>query len=206
MLPQFPVYFRKHQIIKNRVKGCFWTRNDIPKEKRNVVLVYSIVLFTTCLDNINSSATLTLQANIQEPFNTTSSTATCVLSGYILILGSFIIIAGKVADIIGCHNLYLSGLTIVWICSLICACIPHNSIIPLTIFRAIHGIGASALVPSTLALAANYFTGEYSRYLMYAIMDFIISVTGTLGLGLILGVAFVETSIGYKSFFILLLQ
>lgn len=190
-----------HLLFRKIQAAFMWARTVVPMEKRNVFVVYLIVLLATCLDNINSTSSLTMAADIQNAFNTDSSTVSWVLSGYALTLGSFIMIAGKIADIIGPHNLYLIGLTIVWICALICACIPQTSIIVLIVFRAIQGIGASALVPSTLALAANYFSGEYSKYLIYAVMGFIISVTGTLGLGLVLGGAFAETSIGYRSFF-----
>lgn len=185
-----------------KLKGIFnWTQQVIPLEKRNVFVVYFMVLLATSLDNLNSTAALTMTANIEKEFNTDSSTASWVLSGYALTLGSFIMISGKISDIIGPHNLFLIGLTSVWICALICACIPHTSIITLIVFRALQGIGASSLVPSTIALAANYFTGEYAKYLPAAVIGFIISLTGTLGFGIILGGAFSETSIGYKSFF-----
>lgn len=178
-----------------------WPQQLVAVEKRNVFVVYFLVLLATSLDNLNSTAALTMTANIEKEFHTDSSTASWVLSGYALTLGSFIMISGKIADIIGPHNLFLIGLTSVWICALICACIPHSSIITLIVFRAIQGIGASSLVPSTIALAANYFTGRYAKYLPAAIIGFIISLTGTLGFGIILGGAFSETLIGYRSFF-----
>lgn len=177
------------------------SQNIIPLEKRNVFIVYFIILLATSLDNLNSTASFTMSLNIQEKFNTDSSTASWVLSGYALTLGSLIMISGKVSDIIGPHNLFLLGLTGVWICALICACIPETSIITLIVFRALQGIGASALVPSTIAIVANYFTGKYAKYLSAAIIGFIISLTGTLGIGIVLGGAFSATKVGYKSFF-----
>ncbi|ODQ44131.1 hypothetical protein PICMEDRAFT_13883 [Pichia membranifaciens NRRL Y-2026] len=170
-------------------------------EKRNIFVVYFFILMATCLDNLNSATAFTLQGNIQQAFNTDSSTASWVLSGYALTLGSFIMVSGKISDIIGPHNLYLGGLSVIWICALICACIPHSSIITLIVFRAIQGVGASALVPSTLALAANYFSGPYAKYLPGAVVGFILALTGIFGVALVLGGAFSETAIGYKSYF-----
>lgn len=125
-------------------------------------VVYAIILSGTVLDNLSSASALTFSANIQKQFNTDSSTTSWVLSGYALTLGSFIMVSGKISDVIGPHNLYLIGITIFWISALICACIPHTSIVALIVFRAIQGIGASTLIPSTIALTANYFTGPLS--------------------------------------------
>ncbi|KAG0688995.1 hypothetical protein C6P40_000254 [Pichia californica] len=186
----------------SKIKEAYlWARNIVPMERRNVFVVYFFVLLATCLDNLNTATAFTLQANIQEVFKTDSSTASWVLSGYALTLGSFILVSGKISDIIGSHNFYLLGLLVLWICSLICACLPTTSIITLIVFRAFQGIGASALVPSTLALAANYFTGKYAKYLPAAVVSFIVALTGIFGIGMVLGGAFSETSIGYKSYF-----
>lgn len=182
-------------------KFILWIRNVVPLEKRNVFVVYFFILLAAALDNMNTSAALTLSKDIERAFNTNSSTASWVLSGYALTLGSFILITGKLADIIGPHNIFLIGLSVIWICSLICACIPHTSIVALIVFRALQGVGASALVPSTVALAANYFTDELSKYLAPALGGFIIALTGVFGVGVTIGGAFSETSTGYRGFF-----
>lgn len=188
--------------LYNRLKRCIiWTRTVVPLEKRNVFVIYFIILLGTTLDNMNTATAFTLQNNIQEAFHTDSSTASWVLSGYALTLGSFIMVSGKIADVIGPHNTFLFGLAIIWISALVCACIPHTSIIPLIVFRAIQGIGGSALIPSTLALAANYFSGDKAKYLPTAILCFILALVGVFGGAVILGGAFSLTSIGYRGFF-----
>lgn len=178
-----------------------WARNVVPLEKKNVFVVYFFILLAASLDNMNTSAALTLSNDIEKAFNTNSSTASWVLSGYALTLGSFILITGKLADIIGPDNIFLIGLSVIWICSLICACIPHSSVVALIVIRALQGVGASALVPSTVALAANYFTGKLSKYLAPALGGFIIALTGIFGVGVTIGGAFSETSTGYRGFF-----
>jgi MFS family permease len=176
-------------------------RNYVPLEKRNKFMVYALILIGTALDNLNSMSALTMSPDIKEAFGTDTSTASWVLSGYGLTLGSFIMVTGKISDVIGPHNLYIIGITIIWICALICACIPHTSIIPLIVFRAIQGIGASSLLPSTMSITANYFSGDDIKYLGPAIICMIVALTATLGVGIVLGGAFSLTSIGYQSFF-----
>ncbi|GMM48847.1 hypothetical protein DAPK24_054450 [Pichia kluyveri] len=188
-------------MLNKITKPFHWARTVVPLEKRNIFVVYAVILLGTVLDNLSSASALTLSANIQKQFNTDSSTTSWVLSGYALTLGSFIMVSGKISDVIGPHNLYLIGITIFWISALICACIPHTSIVALIVFRAIQGIGASTLIPSTIALTANYFTGPLQKHLNTAVIYMIVALTATLGLGVVLGGAFSETNVGYKGFF-----
>ncbi|TID28270.1 hypothetical protein CANINC_002583 [Pichia inconspicua] len=155
-------------------------RNVVPMEKRNIFLVYFLILLGTALDNFNSAGGMTLAINIQEAYKTSSVITSWVLSAYALTLGAFIMLTGKLADIFGPHNVYIFGLLIMWVCVLVCACLPQTSIIPLIVFRAFQGLGASALIPSSIALAANYFTGPYEKFLGRSIVLLIVAVTGRL--------------------------
>lgn len=186
----------------NKIKDTVvWIRTAVPLEKRNIYFVYIIILLAASLDNINAVSILTMSENIQYAFNSDSSTTSWVLSSYALTLGSCILVTGKIADVVGPHNVFLGGLTVVWICALICALLPHSSIIALIVFRALQGIGASSLVPSMIALTANYFSGERAKYLSLAVMGMLLALVSSLGIGIVLGGVFSLTSIGYKSFF-----
>lgn len=161
--------------------------------------VYILILLATSLDNFNVTATLISQQSIQEHFNTTFAITSWALSAYALTLGSFILLFGKLADILGPHNVFLFGLTTIWICSLITAAI-DKSIIALIIFRAFQGIGASALIPSGFALTANYFS-DNAKHLQWGISGLIIALTASFGFGAIFGGAFNESNIQYKGLF-----
>lgn len=151
------------------------------------------------MDNFNVTATLTSQISIQEKFNSTSTITSWVLSAYALTLGSCILIFGKLSDILGPHNIFILGLTTIWLCSLITAVI-NDSIIALIVFRAFQGVGASALIPSGFALTANYYSYN-QRHLQLAISGLICALTASFGIGTIIGGSFALTSIGYKSLF-----
>ncbi|GMF08007.1 unnamed protein product [Ambrosiozyma monospora] len=83
--------------------------------------------------------------------------------------------------------------------ALICAVI-ENSVIALIVFRALQGIGASALVPSGIALTAGYFAHDI-KLMQKANRFLLIALTGALGAGTVIGGAFALTDLGYKSFF-----
>ncbi|GME75968.1 unnamed protein product [Ambrosiozyma monospora] len=114
-------------------------------------------------------------------------------------MGSFILIFGKLSDILGAHNVFLFGSCIMTLFSLICAVI-DNSIIALIVFRALQGIGGSALVPSSVALTAAYF-GHDMKLMRLANKCFLFALTGSFGAGMLIGGGFALTDLGYKSFF-----
>lgn len=149
------------------------------------------------LDNLNVSGAMTTSFSIQKTFGASLATTSWVLSAYALTLGTFIIILGRVGDIIGADKAFLAGLVVMSIFSLLSA-IPQGSIIALLVFRAIQGLGAAAILPNGYAIAANYFKG---KNLEKAIRYLVISVVGSLGLGGIIGGALSLTQIGGRSFF-----
>lgn len=172
-------------------------RNLVPMEKRNRNLIYFCILLATSLDNLNVSGTLTSVFSITESFQASTTTVSWVFSAYALTLGAFIIIAGKLADVLGPHNVFLIGLFFTSLFALISAVIV-DQIIALIVFRAFQGIFASTLIPSAFALTGNYFTGDA---LLKAVTLFIMSITAVMGVGVILGGAFSQSNIGYKGLY-----
>ncbi|GME77884.1 unnamed protein product [Ambrosiozyma monospora] len=178
------------------MKAIKKVRTVIPIEKRNKWVVFSVCLMASSLDNLSVSGGITSTVSVQEAFNTTSTNATWVISAYALTLGAFILISGKLSDILGADNILMFGTCVMSSFSLICAAI-EKSVIALIIFRAFQGIGASALVPSGIAFTAGYFAYDFN-VMQKANRLLSIALTGALGLGTLIGGAFALTSIGYN--------
>ncbi|ONH65168.1 Aminotriazole resistance protein [Cyberlindnera fabianii] len=172
-------------------------RNIVPMDKRKKWPIFFLVLLGTSADNINLTGSITTFFSVYEHFHDSSTTVSWTLSAYGLTLGSFILLAGKVTDIVGAHNVYLFSLSLMALFALITALI-ENSIIALIVIRALQGMAAAFLVPSAFAVAGSYFQG---KQFMYALIALMLTLTGTFGLGLVLGGAFSVTNIGYKGFY-----
>ncbi len=184
-------------MLSNIKNSLLKGRNVVPMERRNKVIVYLFILSATSLDNLNVSGTLTSIFSITESFDSTTTTVSWVFASYALTLGAFIIIAGKLADALGPHNVFLIGLFFTSIFALISAVIVKE-IIALIVFRALQGIFAASLIPSAFALTGSYFTGVA---LQRAVTGLILALTAIFGVGLILGGAFSMSSIGYKGLY-----
>jgi EmrB/QacA subfamily drug resistance transporter len=82
-----------------------------------------------------------------------------VITGYSLTFATFVIIGGRLGDIFGHRRTFIVGVTLFGLGSLIAGL--SNSVVTLFIGEAvIEGIGASLMLPATLAILATTFTGH----------------------------------------------
>lgn len=176
-----------------------WVRTVVPMKYRKKWMVFVVILCGVSLDNFSAVSTVITTDSIQSHFNTSYAIASWVVSGYALTLGSFIILFGKLADILGPDNVFILGMNIFWISSLITAAV-DQSVIVVIIFRTFQGIGGAALVPASYALAGNYFYSN-PKELQIALASVFLALTASMGSGAVIGGAFAESAIGYQGLF-----
>lgn len=170
-----------------------------PVEKRSKALAFAFVAVGVAMDNLNVAGSMATMYSTLEHFHSTTTTVSWVLSAYALTLGAFIMLGGKLTDILGPDVVFISSLFITGLFALICAGI-ENQIIVLIVFRALQGITASFTIPSGFAIAGNYFE---AKSLGNALVVLMAAYTSVLGFGFVIGGAFSVSSIGYKGIYYL---
>lgn len=80
-----------------------------------------------------------------------------IVDAYLLTLGSFILIAGSLSDLLGRKKILGLGLVGFGLASVLCAVAPTSG--SLIVFRALQGVAGALLVPSSLALIISSFSG-----------------------------------------------
>jgi EmrB/QacA subfamily drug resistance transporter len=80
-----------------------------------------------------------------------------VVDAYLLTLGSLILIAGSLSDILGRKRILIGGLVGFGVASLLCALAPTSGV--LIFARALQGAAGALLVPSSLAIIIATFSG-----------------------------------------------
>jgi EmrB/QacA subfamily drug resistance transporter len=94
--------------------------------------------------------------NIEHAFpGTAISSLSWVLNVYNIVFAAFLVAAGRVADLLGRRRIFIFGLELFTLASLLCALSP--SVSALIGFRVLQAFGAALLVPSSLALVLNAF-------------------------------------------------
>jgi EmrB/QacA subfamily drug resistance transporter len=124
---------------------------------KTVLLVASFGAFLAFLD-----ATVVNVAfpSIRESFPDASiGGLSWVLNAYNIVFASFLVIFGRLADLIGRRRLFSGGVVLFTVASLLCAVSPSLEV--LVGFRMVQAAGAAMLVPASLALVIDSFPAEH---------------------------------------------
>jgi EmrB/QacA subfamily drug resistance transporter len=88
----------------------------------------------------------------------TSASLSWVLTGYAIVFGSLLVVAGRTADRLGSRRVFFFGLGVFCLGSLLCGVAP--SVPTLVTGRLIQGVGASAMLPASLGLLLGAYPKE----------------------------------------------
>jgi EmrB/QacA subfamily drug resistance transporter len=81
-----------------------------------------------------------------------------VINAYLLPLGALLLLGGAAGDRLGRRRVLIFGVVLFGVSSALCACAPN--LVWLLAMRALQGTGAALLLPSSLAILGNSFSGE----------------------------------------------
>jgi len=115
------------------------------------------VCVSTALLLVNVAAPNVALAAIARDLDASFTDLQWVLSGYALALAVFQLTAGSLADLFGRKRLFVGGLCVFIVASGLCALAPSPG--ALIGARALQGVGAAIVFPSSLALLAQEFEG-----------------------------------------------
>jgi EmrB/QacA subfamily drug resistance transporter len=117
--------------------------------------------FSSCLDIMNLSAVNVAIPTIAEDLGLTTSTLPWLIASYAIAFAAFLIPAGKLGDIYGYRSIFLTGMALFALTSLINAVSPNQYV--LFVFRALQGLAAACNIPNGIALITNSVDDEDSR-------------------------------------------
>jgi EmrB/QacA subfamily drug resistance transporter len=93
---------------------------------------------------------------IRDDFGASFSWQQWIVASYALTLSAFLLLGGSLGDQLGRRRVFVTGLVVFGVASLACGAAP--TVETLVAFRALKGIGAAMLVPSSLAIIQSTFT------------------------------------------------
>jgi EmrB/QacA subfamily drug resistance transporter len=86
------------------------------------------------------------------------ATLSWVLTGYAIVFGSLLVVAGRTADRLGSRRVFFFGLAVFCLGSLLCGVAP--SVETLILGRIVQGTGAAAMLPASLGLLLAAYSKE----------------------------------------------
>jgi EmrB/QacA subfamily drug resistance transporter len=93
--------------------------------------------------------------SIQTDLNVAETTVQWVLTAYAITFGGFLLLGGRMADLLGRKRIFIVGLTVFTLASLACGL--ANSAGVLIASRAVQGVGAAIISPAALSIVSTSF-------------------------------------------------
>lgn len=126
--------------------------------------------------------------SIQTDLEFSSQGLQWVVTGYALTFGGFLLLGGRMGDILGRRRLLMVGLTLFVVCSLLCGFAWNSSV--LVIARLLQGASSAILSPSVFSIASVTFAEGSERNKALGILG---AIAGSgAAIGVILGGVLVE--------------
>lgn len=114
--------------------------------------------FMTYLDNNVGNVAL---PTIQRELGLTLAGLEWIVSSYILVFAGLMLAGGRLADVLGARRVFLAGLTVFTLASLAAGLATSGGM--LIAARAVQGVGAALLTPTSLSLITQLFPGPAER-------------------------------------------
>lgn len=123
------------------------------KEKFGIILPITLLSYFLIL--MDNSIIFTSSVQIGESLGLSAAALSWVSSAYTLTFGGFLLLSGRLSDLLGRKRIFLFGLIIFGISSLIIGLSRTAEMV--IAMRAIQGIGSSIIAPTTLALIMDAY-------------------------------------------------
>src|SRR3954465_8609181 len=109
----------------------------------------------------------------------TDSSLAWVVNAYLLTYGGFLLLGGRLGDLYGHRRLFLAGITLFTLASLVCGVSTTQGM--LIAARTVQGLGGAVASAVSLSLMMTLFTEQGERAKAMGIFGFVASGGGTLG-------------------------
>jgi EmrB/QacA subfamily drug resistance transporter len=123
-----------------------------------VLAIVGAAFFMTVLDVAIVNVAL---PSIEKDLKVSETTVQWVLIAYAITFGGFLLLGGRMADILGRKRIFLVGLTLFTLASLVCGLAGNIGV--LIGARAVQGIGAAIISPAALSIVSTTFTEGAER-------------------------------------------
>jgi EmrB/QacA subfamily drug resistance transporter len=156
------------------------SRGHFPRARWIALVVVCMAQLMSIVDGTIVNVAL---PQIEHDLHFTQSSLTWVLNGYLITFGSFLLLAGRLGDLIGRRRIFLAGVTGFTLASAVCGI--SDSQLMLVIARFVQGLAAAGSVSAIVAIIASEFPvpGERAK----AMSIYTLVVSGGASLGLIAG-------------------
>lgn len=166
-----------------------------PSHRRRI-LVLAICCMSLLIVSIDNTILNVALPAMQRDLHASTSGLQWAIDAYTLVLAALLMLAGSTADRIGRKRVFMTGLVLFTLGSLLCSVAPDLS--SLVVFRMIQAVGGSMLNPVAMSIITNTFTDPRERARAIGVWGAVVGIS--MAAGPLAGGLLVE-SVGWRSIF-----
>ncbi|MDQ1038782.1 EmrB/QacA subfamily drug resistance transporter [Streptomyces sp. V3I8] len=164
-----------------------------PRRRMLVLAICCMSLLIVSLDNTVLNVAL---PSMQKDLHASLSGMQWTIDAYTLVLAALLMLAGSTADRIGRRKVFMAGLVVFTIGSVLCSLAPDLE--SLVAFRMIQAVGGSMLNPVAMSIITNTFTDPRERARAIGVWGAVVGIS--MAAGPLVGGLLVD-SVGWRSIF-----
>jgi EmrB/QacA subfamily drug resistance transporter len=152
--------------------------SGISNRRRWIALV--VVCLAMLMNALDSSIVNVALPSIQHSLHFTQASLTWVVDAYLIAFGSFLLLAGRLGDLFGRKKVFLSGVTLFTLSSLVCSMASSQGM--LIVARFFQGLGGAISTSVIVAIIVTEFPGAAERAKAMSAYMFVAVGGGSIGL------------------------
>ncbi|GGW41365.1 MFS transporter [Streptomyces griseoloalbus] len=160
------------------------------------MLVLAICCMSLLIVSLDNTVLNVALPAMQREFHASTAGLQWTIDAYTLVLASLLMLAGSTADRIGRKRVFMAGLVVFTLGSLLCSLAPDLSW--LVVFRMVQAVGGSMLNPVAMSIITNTFTDRRERARAIGAWGAVVGIS--MAAGPLVGGLLVE-SVGWRSIF-----
>ncbi|MFE7836386.1 MFS transporter [Streptomyces sp. NPDC057474] len=164
--------------------------------RRHRLLVLAICCTSLLIVSLDNTVLNVALPSMQRDLNASLAGLQWTIDAYTLVLAGLLMLAGSTADRIGRKRVFMAGLVVFTLGSLLCSLAPNLE--SLVAFRMVQAVGGSMLNPVAMSIITNTFTDPRERARAIGAWGAVVGIS--LAAGPIIGGVLVE-SVGWRSIF-----
>src|SRR5438445_3209783 len=142
-----------------------------------------LALYVLCLGSLMIVLDVTIVnvalPSIKKDLGFSETSLAWVVNAYLLTYGGFLLLGGRLGDLFGHRRLFLAGITLFTLASLVCGVSTSQGM--LVAARAVQGLGGAVASAVSLSLMVTLFTEPGERAKAMGVFGFVASGGGSIG-------------------------
>jgi EmrB/QacA subfamily drug resistance transporter len=162
------------------VANLFRTRSESLQSDRRRWIALGVLCLGQLMMVLDSTIVNVALPSIQHDLHFTQSSLTWVIDGYLITFGGLLLLAGRLGDLIGRKRVFLSGLVLFTLASVLCGLATTQGM--LIAFRLLQGAGGAVASSVILAIIVTEFPERADQAKAMGLYAFVSAGGGSIGL------------------------